>query len=358
MKLLRLIVLTLFVTTAHAFSAISSKSHVEIFDPKTNVKVVLVGCLHGSLSSSNDVRYLMESEPTDAVVLELCDARFGDLTRTTVEKYSRTVFAEDVADFFSLVQDTSVRKGPFTAAITFFLGAMSLLQTNLSGFRTGLEFVVAMDIAEQMSCDVILADQDIDETMERISNVPSVSLEILKNNKIGDETRHLKCAVFGDSSLPNDAQVNMPRVMMRSKQAIVDLARLTLPPTLLVTLLTFTIAVAFHLPLFVEQESLELLVTGFSQMNADERFQAMVKVLFSSLGDIIPLAIGYSLFALPAFKVIVSERDVCLAEGIKKACQKVSNRKKGPSRVVAVLGLLHVNGVAKKLSDHSAVTTL
>lgn len=357
-KLIAFAILSIFAETSHAFSTSKSKSYVEVVDPNTNVKVVLVGCLHGSLSSSNDVRYLLESEPTDAVVLELCDTRYEDLSAAPAEDYSMTVFADDMKDFWSMIQETSLRKGPITGAITLLLGTMSLLQTNLSGFRTGLEFVVAMDIAKQNSCEVILADRDIDTTMERIGKLPSVSLDILKKNQIGQETRHLKCAVFGDSSLPSGAQVNMPQVMVRSKQAIADLARLTLPPILLVSLLTVGASLAFHLPLFAEQETLQQLVTGFSVMTSDEKIEAGMKVFFNSLGDIVPLIVGYPFFALPAAKVIVSERDVCLAEGIQKACEKVSMEKEGQSRVVAVLGLLHVNGVAKKLIENNATPTL
>jgi pheromone shutdown protein TraB len=56
------------------------------------------------------------------------------------------------------------------------------------------------------------------------------------------------------------------------------------------------------------------------------------------------LAAAYLLVALPAVRVVLCERDEQLVHGIREAC-RLSEK----GRVVAILGLLHVNGVAKQL---------
>jgi hypothetical protein len=72
---------------------------------------------------------------------------------------------------------------------------------------------------------------------------------------------------------------------------------------------------------------------------------------------------------LPAARVVLWERDACLARGIRAACRHaaMAAASRGPradpppegagggrrGRVVAVLGFLHVNGVAERLASPS-----
>ena len=60
------------------------------------------------------------------------------------------------------------------------------------------------------------------------------------------------------------------------------------------------------------------------------------------------LILAYIYIALPAAKLILFERDEQLANGIQSACQIASEQQKD-CRVVAVVGLLHVNGIVHKL---------
>lgn len=67
---------------------------------------------------------------------------------------------------------------------------------------------------------------------------------------------------------------------------------------------------------------------------------------------------GYVALALPATRLILCERDDQLSRGIQAACRIAASKHKNlqnsassetNGRVVAVLGLLHVNGVAQRL---------
>jgi pheromone shutdown protein TraB len=56
--------------------------------------------------------------------------------------------------------------------------------------------------------------------------------------------------------------------------------------------------------------------------------------------------LGGGLLALvPVVKVVLTERDDILTDGIRAACRRAGRG----GRVVAVLGLLHVNGVARRM---------
>jgi len=125
----------------------TAKSFVELYDPKTNTDIVLLGCLHGSLSSSIDVKQILLGEestgkrknsveksmttqmciassqnrtplqpnPRDddpssatsmlpnAVVLELCEPRYNDLVEMRseiIEDYDQFDFWQDLIKYW------------------------------------------------------------------------------------------------------------------------------------------------------------------------------------------------------------------------------------------------------------------
>ena len=84
--------------------------------------------------------------------------------------------------------------------------------------------------------------------------------------------------------------------------------------------------------------------------------------LWESLSSAIVLILGYIFLAIPVGKVIIHERDDQLAKGIAAACNEIAinqcnnddgnhDNTRAKGRVVAVLGLLHVNGVTKRLLE-------
>jgi hypothetical protein len=90
----------------------------------------------------------------------------------------------------------------------------------------------------------------------------------------------------------------------------------------------------------------------------DERLPIVLKIISTFLAKFVVFAAGYTVLAFPFSKVIIHERDVYLAEEIRKACGSILDSSGGlrESRIVAVLGLLHVNGVAKQLLDSGAIS--
>ena len=76
------------------------------------------------------------------------------------------------------------------------------------------------------------------------------------------------------------------------------------------------------------------------------------------VSSVIVLWLGYVALALPATRVILCERDDQLADGIRAACKSAVGDKKENATVVAVLGLLHVNGVAKRLLQQDEHDTI
>ena len=103
--------------------------------------------------------------------------------------------------------------------------------------------------------------------------------------------------------------------------------------------------------------------------NADS-FNSILPELSYTLSDLtmylgitsFTLDLFYVFLALPSVQAIISERDDQLANGIISACELVSEKKnlknmaiddymngKPSGRVVALLGILHINGVAARM---------
>jgi hypothetical protein len=103
-----------------------------------------------------------------------------------------------------------------------------------------------------------------------------------------------------------------------------------------------------HLVSFIP-DSLDLMWSVWSMMGMDV------------VTNLVTFLVGFVALVLPATRIVISERDDQLARGIDAACHvaaananaaKLSNNghdTSEPPRVVAILGLLHVNGVAQRL---------
>ena len=385
------------------FAASTERSCIELTDPETGCQVVLVGCFHGSPSSAQDVQ--RECLPsTDAIVLELCASRFAGLRKST--SYNAFQLNEQqqqppririqpprVIQFFQNVGNTIQTKGLSTGVASGILGGVSGLQTALSGFTPGLEFTTALEFTQQPSsqqqqqqqeCDIILADQLVDETIEKVGKLPRVIRSMMEDIISGassswEETQWskmaaaLRTALAGDPTLGPDYQVNVGQVMTRNAAVIQELSRLMIPPVLL-TQLSLTLVNDVLLPIepaIAEtnpvSSSLLWNPTTFSLNSFDPAafvLDALPHVVILSF----MLTLAYSFLAVPVTQVILYERDNQLTRGIQSACRLAASKHSGdsdrPGRVVAVLGLLHINGVAQRLlatnqstSSSSAVDT-
>lgn len=340
-------------------TSISSNQNpfVELVDPDTQCRITLLGCLHGSQSSAADVKALWNNdEKVDAVVLELCASRFADLQREeSVTKAEKTTAKQHayLERYIHMVMTTSQKKGLAIAVAAAVLGGASGVQTALSGFEPGLEFTTALQMASSHKTNVILADQAVDETLRKMGQLPSTSLQMLLREKKfpHDESTALQHAVFGDSKQQPQQQVNMGKVLTRNALVRNDLIKLTLPPLVLAQVVATTISFLWNV---MDPASSPHQQVNYWNLWRDFSMTPMeigTSVGMDILSSLVVLLMGYVGLALPATRIILCERDDALADGIRSACQTAP---KG-GRVVAVLGLLHVNGVAKRLLSSTSL---
>jgi len=313
---------------------------VESGDPETKCRVVLLGCFHGTESSSKDVEKVITPD-TSVLALELCTSRFADLKRELLldaqqEEPAKKVKPWVVA-YWDMVSKTINQRGLPTGLAAAILGGFSGIQTALSGFTPGLEFVTALQRSEIYECDIVLADQDVDETLRRVGSLPVIALatalssDRMKRWSLYQET--LVRAVAGSYDETHIPQIQLPTVLLRNTAALKDLIRLTIPPTLFFwSMIYFVAAIA----------GVDVSHTTMDSFTDTATFAEKVPQWLASGGI---LSLGYLGLTLPAVGVVLTERDEILTVGIQAACQRAGEG----GRVVAVLGLLHVNGVAKRM---------
>ena len=378
-------------------TASTSASCVELIEPETGCQVVLLGCFHGTISSAKDVEYLINESTTDVVALELCATRYADLRREEEKQMQgdSTLFGNGdresspwLSRYFRMVSRTIEKRGLSTGLAAAVLGGVSGLQTALSGFTPGLEFTTALkcsSVQEKGACDIVLADRDVDETLRRLGSLPQITADMLLREPVKSISRYsrvLRQALFGDDELLPDHQVQLSKVLTRNLGAIQDLARLTVPPLLLIqlvaSLLTHFLYAMQDGEIVDTMSSMTALGMSASQV-VDSSMQLVPSTTIDTLSDVLAdtvphviassaiMFLSYVLIVLPTVRVILDERDDILGDGIMAACRLAASKQQQqdslleggddscsrPGRVVAVLGLLHVNGVAQRLLSSS-----
>lgn len=330
-------------------------SNVELIEPNSGCQVVLVGCFHGSQSSAKDVEAAL-SEQTDVIVLELCASRFADLRRgETNNKNEAATMRPWIERFGTMVTKTFAKRGLSTAAAAAVLGGVGGLQSSLSGLEPGLEFTTALRLASNNS-DIVLADQNVDDILNRLGNLPETSISLWKDilkvknweqSRFADETLSLKTALFGDAKMKQ--YVTLPRFLTRNEAAVRDLLRLFVPPLIMLEFINLTLGYFVETLLDIPPSMESNIVSENTSEVMTSIFEQLVS--FPVLANLAFLLFVYLSVALPATQIILSDRDDQLAAGIRSACKLATEKNQGTGRVVAVLGFLHVNGVARRLTE-------
>jgi hypothetical protein len=309
----------------------------------------------------------------------------------------------------STVSNTSNTRVGLVSAL---LGAVSGVQSRLWQLQPGLEFTKAIDWVQRQGrdnpgyCDVILADQAVDATLARLAQVPNVatglwhdflsygcasktttatthsSLEDRYAATYGVPAQALHTALWGPRNgstarlvpwVKQDSNAKVQSVTLlsfltRSRAAIGELVRILAVPFWILLLGNTATA-------FMDSATLASTSLGESQTAAEYLGEATdwAAGTGGTMAALLPLVWNAALLlwahhalALPLTQVVLCERDDVLANGIRTACRHAkaqsapetttdivqSNSNDGDDSavvVVAVLGLLHVNGVAQRL---------
>ncbi|CAM9819647.1 unnamed protein product [Chrysoparadoxa australica] len=318
-------------------------SCVHLVDPRSGANIYLLGCLHGAPSSADEVQQLVSALQPDAVVLELCKDRLQalrkDIETAAADKEIRGMARVSLASqrWWNGVKSSYKRRGIKYSLLTAFLSSAYMVQ-KLTDFDPGLEFKTALTAAEGVpECRLVMGDRDVGITISRLGDeaLGSFSWETMQL-----DWELFKYALFGDGDQSKKNGVHVPRVILSKAR---DLAGLVGPSSLVVTALA---------------ESLQL---GFNSAFAEvaEGAPSGMEFAIGSLGEVaLTGVILYS--SLRFFRLVIKERDEYLAKSVQDACMvaaaagssgadQLDTASASSRSVVAVLGLLHVNGVQRLL---------
>jgi len=163
-------------------------------------------------------------------------------------------------------------------------------------------------------------------------------------------------------------QLDMGRTIVRDKDVVMDLIRSTLPSLLFIEFITAAINASLeHLfgsgggdgdGIYLATLSFNAIFDMTALMTTNDSMNNGIDLLLNIITSVLAIFLGYTAVVLPMVRIILTERDDQLARGVSAACyiaaEKASRdeeENQGGGRVVAVLGLLHLNGVAKRLID-------
>ena len=305
------------------------KCSVSFVEPETGCEVTLVGCFHGSPSSAQDVQETLTQYPPKVLVLELCPDRF-----LSIQEQLRK---EDVATIPTKApRRTETNTDWAVRSVGGILRLVNRVQSTVfSGLTPGLEFVTAIQ-----SCpgtDIVLADQPVKETLRKLSRVPQFGLRSLRHGSPLRDSKGLGTALFGSK---DHVSVNVFDFGMRHRSAQKELAQWVLVPMSALVLPILGLATISN-----DVLALSLEFPGNAEWNPSNFFPFVAV-------NVLMILLCYMGLVLPATRVVLHERDAILANGVLAAC-KVAKDESGdtdpPSRVTAILGLLHVNGVTRRL---------
>lgn len=294
-------------------------SVAKVRDSQSGAMVYIVGCVHGTQVSASDVENVVQEVGPDVVVLELCEARLQQLRKRQLPSQSPLLGRMNSSGTYW--------GGPGPTALAIILTFVYRLQRTLGG-EPGAEFKAAMAAAN--GARVVCGDAPASRTVRRLYATfvsPRRSLSVAGATVRGMSQRILD---------PSTAGINVPRVLLEGRR-VRELARIFVPLLAAVAALSA-----------VAGSGAFTLAASASSLGGGA---ARVVDVFDTLRNIAdPLFTAYILLTgLHFVKVLVHDRDVVLARSIRKAARHCRRDSAGDVAIVAVLGLMHVNGVVRLL---------
>lgn len=361
-------------------------------DPITGAKILLVGCVHGSQASAQDVSSVLQNVQPDALVLELCSERLDALKRTMNTQSSTTnsddnnvmnnppksTIISDKASYqaYSNAMRTykqsqpntrtssNNKRTPFKRMVQTFGGVgPALLAYGLNfiyglqktiGVDPGTEFKTALRCVAPMhdNCVVVCGDAKATDTINSLVRTL-------------DPIRTLYHMPWTISSLArrflwpmkNHGAVSVPRVLWdgagsRVREFLRVFAPLfaglyfvgLLAPMAFLGLGSSTILSALGGPWHTIIPS----VTDAAQAVASA---------WPVMESLISLYVTLS--TLRFIHVLITERDAVIGRSIRDTARTLYGAQRSSREdvvIVAVVGLLHVNGILQWLNQNDGVT--
>ncbi len=349
-----------------------------VIEPSSGGRIHLVGVSHGSATSANLVKEVMEQVNPSAVVLELCSDRFfsisldskirprGNDTLATafdtkvalIESKRQQQQTSSYANFpilgvfsqlssvFKFASGQGVVGGMFVILGLFVSNLQRMTRSNTGGD----EFVTAMIEAERLNIPVRLGDAPQNDTLIAIRGI--LSKEAFVPAKVAQGALFLAFSALGiaaeksnerlarlipDSALKASEWVSIPGTYAENVSMLKSL--MPLFATLLLTT-TFTYFPYADMAVSTGDGGVaSSTVIGSLLATITANPPPEVEQAVSSLIDVLSL-----LVLIRMAKVIGTDRDCIIAKNVQATAAEFPGKD-----IVVVIGMLHCNGVARWL---------
>lgn len=290
-------------------------------------KVLIVGCVHGSAASAADASLIVSSASPSALVLELCPDRLATLRKMMLVSPSRLPSSTT----FSSLKKTFGGAGP--AAMAVVLNGLYDLQ-RINGVVPGVEFADAILAADNLIAPptVIAGDTDAKVTVRALATAVSSPLSSL--SCIPAALRFLGQQL----APPPPGGISVAAALAAGfGMRVREFAAVFLP------LMAVFYACA---------AAAGVVVGGVKD--------GYVQASSAAVGEVVAVAAAAAqgacvlflfLTSLTVIYVLVDARDRVLAEAVRQAVKDVKEEAGSAPVVVAVVGLLHVNGILRYLES-------
>lgn len=299
-------------------------------------RVLVVGCVHGSSVSADDARYVMGEAEPDVLVLELCPGRLATLQKNMTPRSPITEERPKKKQTFSSLKANFGGFGP--ALMALILNGMYDLQ-RVNGVTPGVEFQAALEGAEVLSekPEIVCGDAEAKDTVRALATAFAKPLSSLY--RIPAALRFLAWQL----ARPPPGGVSVAAALTAGAGArIREFATVFVP---LVTGFYMSAALAGVVVGGV-RDTVAVKSSAFGGVLAGDAIVAAGSLAQDAA------ALFLCLTSLTFMYVLVDERDRILAESIRKAVADAAARSsERPPVVVAVVGLLHVNGILRYLNN-------
>ncbi|CAN8067431.1 unnamed protein product [Agarophyton chilense] len=273
-------------------------------------KIYIVGCVHGSIVSANDVREVLDKTDPDAIVLELCEPRLKALQKTITQKdgaeYAANIKAKTKKTFAQLTESFGGRGPAFVAII---LEKVYEFQT-LVGVDPGIEFVepIVRFPRNRVICGDVLATDTVNALFKVFSD-PFRSL----NDCFSTIVDILNRLIF-----PPVGGVRFFSVFLRSPARLLELVRLVLPASL----------VAIFIGLASNAGALAFDMTPMAASISHPMLTSSLPWLSSLIDALLLAYVNISL--LRFIKVLIADRDKVLSQNILDTLSKFREGQETP----------------------------
>lgn len=310
--------------------------------PKRNVRVHIVGCIHGSPTSSSYVKNVIETVNPSSIVLELCDKRYKSLLedKILIENNEEANHEKEITSIGSV------------GLLVYCLSILTYAQRPLK-IIPGAEFLTAMREAESRNIPIELGDEAVENIIASLKGIGNIKLFLQKPSTILTTIKSMAFSITGNyryissnNFMANASWLNILPAFFRETNLVRD---------------TFILMSPSFIPLALVSTIANYVMDNYQSFPFNnfptDTFDSSAIDHLSQLGDIITniFTLYWGLVVTNIFRYVIVDRDQIIASKISKICTKLSEEKKNNNNevtdVVCVLGMLHSNGVIRYLLD-------